>query len=96
MTDQEIMTSIADICRRYRVKEAILFGSRAKGTATERSDYDIAVSGVEQFEELEEAIDDIPTLHSFDVVNMDTCRNDLLLKEIQEYGRKILQEISEL
>ncbi len=96
MTDQEIMTSIVDICRRYRVKEAILFGSRAKGTATERSDYDIAVSGVEQFEELEEAIDDIPTLHSFDVVNMDTCRNDLLLKEIQEYGRKILQEISEL
>ena len=68
----------------------ILFGSRAKGTETERSDIDIAVSGAERFDELEEAIDEIPTLLSFDVVNMDTCQNELLLKEIREYGRKIL------
>ena len=90
MQIQEILEEIQRISRQYGAREVILFGSRAKGTETERSDIDIAVSGAERFDELEEAIDEIPTLLSFDVVNMDTCRNELLLKEIREYGRKIL------
>ena len=90
MQIQEILEEIRRISRQYGAREVILFGSRAKGTETARSDIDIAVSGAERFEELEEAIDEIPTLLSFDVVNMDTCQNELLLKEIREYGRKIL------
>ena len=90
MQIQEILEEIQRISRQYGAREVILFGSRAKGTETERSDIDIAVSGAERFDELEEAIDGIPTLLSFDVVNMDTCQNELLLKEIREYGRKIL------
>lgn len=90
MQSQEILEEIQRISRQYGAREVILFGSRAKGTETERSDIDIAVSGAERFDELEEAIDEIPTLLSFDVVNMDTCQNELLLKEIREYGRKIL------
>ena len=90
MQNQEIHEEIQRISRQYGAREVILFGSRAKGTETERSDMDIAVSGAERFDELEEAIDEIPTLLSFDVVNMDTCQNELLLKEIREYGRKIL------
>ncbi len=90
MQIQEILEEIQRISRQYGAREVILFGSRAKGTETERSDIDIAVSGAERFDELEEAIDEIPTLLSFDVVNMDICQNELLLKEIREYGRKIL------
>ena len=90
MQIQEILEEIQRISRQYGAREVILFGPRAKGTETERSDIDIAVSGAERFDELEEAIDEIPTLLSFDVVNMDTCQNELLLKEIREYGRKIL------
>ena len=90
MQIQEILEEIQRISRQYGAREVILFGSRAKGTETERSDIDIAVSGAERFDELEEAIDEIPTLLSFDVVNMDTCQNELLLKEFREYGRKIL------
>ena len=90
MQIQKILEEVEKIGRQYQAREVILFGSRAKGTETERSDIDIAVSGAERFEELEEAIDEIPTLLSFDVVNMDTCQNELLLKEIREYGRKIL------
>ena len=73
MQIQEILEEIQRISRQYGAREVILFGSRAKGTETERSDIDIAVSGAERFDELEEAIDEIPTLLSFDVVNMDTC-----------------------
>lgn len=90
MTADEIVESVIRICREYHAREVYLFGSRAKGTATARSDFDFAVAGASDFEALEEAIDEIPTLYSFDIVNMDTCKNDLLLEEIKGYGRKIL------
>lgn len=90
MTVESVLEEVAEICKKYRVKEVVLFGSRAKGTALERSDIDIAVSGLEDITELREEIEGRPTLYSFDVVNMDTCKNDLLLEDIKKYGRKIL------
>lgn len=78
------------LCKKFGAKEIILYGSRAKGTARERSDIDIAVVGVQKFELLEEEVDNLPTLYSVDLLNMDTCRNELLLEDIKEYGRKIL------
>ena len=72
-----------------KADEVILYGSRAKGTARERSDINIAVSGVECFDELVEKIEELPTLYSVDLLNMDTCRNELLLEDIKQYGRKI-------
>lgn len=71
------------------MQEVILYGSRAKGTAMERSDIDIAVSGVDNFELLVEKVEELPTLFSVDLVNMDTCRNQLLLEDIRQYGREI-------
>ncbi|EDO56356.1 hypothetical protein CLOL250_02980 [Clostridium sp. L2-50] len=71
------------------MQEVILYGSRAKGTAMERSDIDIAVSGVDNFESLVEKVEELPTLFSVDLVNMDTCRNQLLLEDIRQYGREI-------
>lgn len=71
------------------MQEVILYGSRAKGTAMERSDIDIAVSGVDNFESLVEKVEELPTLFSVDLVNMDTCRNQLLLEDIKQYGREI-------
>ena len=90
MTIESILDAVADICKRNHVNELILFGSRAKGTAGERSDIDLAVSGLADITDLVEEIEEIPTLYSFDIVNMDTCRNELLLEDIRQYGRKIL------
>lgn len=42
------------MCNEFQAKEVILYGSRAKGTARERSDIDIAVSGVNDFDLLVE------------------------------------------
>ena len=67
----------------------ILYGSRAKGTSRERSDIDIAVSGVDNFDKLAAMTEELPTLYSVDLLNIDTCRNELLLEDIREYGRKI-------
>lgn len=90
MTQQEILNAIVEICRKNRVKEAILFGSRAKGTAHGKSDFDIAVSGVTDIEDLREKIEDIPTLYSFDVVDFDQCSNQLLKEEIIYNGKRLL------
>lgn len=89
MKVDEVIREVARLCRSFQAKEVILYGSRAKGTARERSDIDIAVSGVEKFDLLAERIEKLPTLYSVDLVNMDTCRNQLLLEDIREYGRKI-------
>ena len=89
MNAQEVIQETAKLCRSFYAKEIILYGSRAKGTARERSDIDIAVSGVKDFDALVEAVEDLPTLYSVDLLNLDTCRNQWLLEDIREYGRKI-------
>lgn len=86
---EEVIEEVADLCRQFQAKKVILYGSRAKGTARERSDIDIAVSGVDKFELLVEKVEELPTLYSVDMVNMDTCRNQLLLEDIRQYGREI-------
>ena len=58
-----------------------------------RSDIDIAVSGGADFDELLEKVEELPTLYSVDLLNMDTCRNDLLMEDIKQYGREIYKKI---
>ena len=90
MQFEQIMENVRKTGRKYGARELILFGSRARGYGTEKSDIDLAASGVAEFEKMKEEIEEIPTLLSFDLVNLDTCKNELLLKEIRTYGRKIL------
>lgn len=96
MQAEEVIGKIVELCRSYSANQVILFGSRAKGTALERSDIDIAVSGVIRFPELREEIENLPTLFSVDIVDMDTCTNSLLLEDIGKYGKKIYEKISVL
>ena len=60
---EEIIQAVIKICNEFQAKEVVLYGSRAKGTARERSDIDIAVSGVNDFDLLVEKIEDLPTLY---------------------------------
>lgn len=90
---EEVIQAVTELCRKHSAKKVILFGSRAKGTARERSDIDIAVSGAKDFDLLVEEIEELPTLYSVDIVNLDTCRNLLLMEDIRQYGQKIYEEI---
>ncbi|MCI5938220.1 MAG: nucleotidyltransferase domain-containing protein [Eubacterium sp.] len=89
MKADDVICEVAKLCREYNASEVVLYGSRAKGTARERSDIDIAVSGVDRFDELVEKVEDLPTLYQVDLLNKDTCKNALLLEDIAEYGREI-------
>lgn len=90
---EEVIREIVKLCRQHGADKVILFGSRAKGTQSERSDIDIAVSGASDFEQLEEKVENLPTLYKVDLLNMDTCKNQLLLEDIREYGRKVFETI---
>lgn len=89
MKVEEVIETVAKLCRDFGAKKVLLFGSRAKGTALERSDIDIAVSGVKEVDLLIQEIEELPTLYSVDIVNMDNCTNELLLEDIRQYGREI-------
>ena len=56
--------------RRFGVKKLILFGSRARGTNHERSDIDLAALGGD-VAEFADALEELDTLLSFDVVDLD-------------------------
>ncbi len=90
MKAEEVIQEVVKLCRIFNADKIILYGSRAKGTATERSDIDIAVSGIDDFDELAMMVEELPTLYSVDLLNMDTCTNKLLLEDIRQYGCKIL------
>lgn len=86
---EEVIKKAAELCHNCRATRVILYGSRAKGTAGARSDIDIAVSGVEDFDTLSNEIENLPTLFTIDLLNLDTCKNSLLLEDIRQYGREI-------
>ena len=89
MRVEDVIEAAVKLCREFGAKKVFLFGSRAKGTALERSDIDIAVSGVNDIGLLIQKVGELPTLYSIDIVNMDECKNKLLLEDIRQYGREI-------
>lgn len=67
MKAEEVIQEVVKLCRIFNADKIILYGSRAKGTATERSDIDIAVSGIDDFDELAMMVEELPTLYSVDL-----------------------------
>ena len=91
MSVEEVIKKVADLYREFHAGEVILYGSRAKGTARERSDIDIAVTGIDDFDRLVELIEELPTLYSVDLLNLDTCKNQN--SPIKKNSRLISQKI---
>lgn len=88
-----VIEQIRNILQNTDASRAVLFGSRAKGTFTERSDIDVVVEGVSDFNALRDEIDRIPTLLIIDLLNRDKIRNKNLLRDIELYGKEIYRKI---
>lgn len=84
---------IRGIFRRHpEVTSATLFGSRAKGTHTERSDVDLAVTGDVaplRAEALAAELDDLSLPYRFEVQAMDHIHHRPLLEHIMRVGIRI-------
>lgn len=85
----DVINQVTEICKKNHVNELFLFGSYATGNATETSDIDFVVKGVENMELLREQVDGIPTLKKIDLFDYDTCMNSNLKGAMERYGRKI-------
>lgn len=87
---------VRSVFRRHpEVASVTLFGSRAKGTHTERSDVDLVVSGEVsplRAETIAAELDELPLPYRFEVQSLAHIRYRPLLEHIQRVGVLIYPE----
>ena len=87
---------VRGVLRRHpEVVSATLFGSRAKGTHTGRSDVDLSVKGAVnplRAEAIAAELEDLPLPYQFEVQAFDSIRNLALREHIERVGIMIYQE----
>lgn len=87
-----VIKDITSFARKHGVSRVVLFGSRARGTHTERSDIDIAVSGGDFDSFYWDIKEKTHSLLLFDIVNLDLSISGELKKEIDKDGVVIYEE----
>ena len=87
-----VLNNIRSFAEKHNVQKVILFGSRARGTHTERSDIDIAVVGGNFDAFYWDIKDNTHSLLIFDIVNMDDFTSNDLRKEIDKDGITIYEK----
>jgi len=88
-SDKVVDYVVKAAARHPAIRRIYLFGSRAKNTGTDRSDYDFAVEWdtgkAGSWGEFTGAVrEGIPTLHQLDLVRLDLCDDDLKEKILKE------------
>ena len=96
--DSKIIELIKTVLKRHSdVQSAVLFGSRAKGTARPNSDIDLVIFGVGDelaVEEIALELEELPTPYKFDVQSFDAISNSKLREHITRVGIKIYENKS--
>lgn len=91
---EHVYNQIREICAEERAARVMLFGSRARGTAEEKSDIDLAVWGCPDFPHLEDRLDnELWSLLQLDIVNMDESSSHELLEEVLKDGKVLYEEV---
>ena len=89
---QRVQRDIRRIAEENSIERVILFGSRAKGTHTERSDIDIAACG-DNFDGFYWDINEkVHSLLSFDIINLNDKTSCELKAEIERDGITIYEK----
>lgn len=84
---------LIQVAQKCGISKMTLFGSRARGDNSDRSDIDIAVSGGDFTKFYYDVEEDVWTLLSFDIVNMDNHISDELRLEIERDGVVLYEKI---
>lgn len=87
-----VLKNITAFALKNSVNKVILFGSRAKGSNTDRSDVDIAVYGGDFDSFYWDIKEKTHSLLSFDVVNVDQGISNELKEELERYGIVIYEK----
>lgn len=89
----DVLKDIITFSERNSVNKVILFGSRARGTNTERSDIDLAVYGGDFDSFYWNIKDNVNSLLSFDIINADKNISEKLKLEIERDGIVIYEKV---
>lgn len=92
LTPRELALICGVLRRIPEVKGAVLFGSRAKGTAGPGSDIDLALEGIDDPLEAAAAtreLEELPLPYRFDVTAIEAVKNPALLEHIERIGIRI-------
>ena len=90
---KQVLDEILMAAEKNNIEKVILFGSRARGEYRKTSDIDLAVSGgrIAHFQaDIEE---EVSTLLSFDIVNMDGSVQEELVDSIKREGKVLYEKI---
>lgn len=87
-----ILRELSSFAQTHSITKIILFGSRARGTNTERSDIDIAVYGGDFDSFYWDVKEKIHSLLMFDIVQADAAISDELKQEIGRDGVTIYEK----
>ena len=90
---ERVHQDIVKFAQKNEIEKVVLFGSRARGTNSERSDVDLAVVGGNAFEFHEDLEENAHTLLFFDVVDLNRKLNDEFRQEIERDGIVLYEKI---
>ena len=87
-----VLNEIAAFAERHAVERVVLFGSRARGNHTRRSDVDLAVQGGDFDAFYWDVKEKTHSLLSFDVVDLDREASEELKREIEREGITVYEK----
>ena len=87
-----VLRELSSFAQKHSVTKIMLFGSRARGTNTERSDIDIAVYGGDFDGFYWDVKEKTHSLLMFDIVQADAQISDDLKEEIEKDGVMIYEK----
>lgn len=87
-----VLREISLFARKHSITKVVLFGSRARGNNTERSDIDIAVYGGDFDAFYWDIKEKVHSLLMFDIVQADTPISNELKTEIEKDGVVIYEK----
>lgn len=90
---QTVLSDIRKYAELRGIHKVILFGSRARGTNSPKSDIDIAVTGGNIFDFYYDLEEKARTLLLFDVINLDKGINSELAADIDKEGVVIYEKV---
>lgn len=87
----EAIRQIGEVFSRHpRIERAVLYGSRAKGSARNGSDIDLTLIGVDidlgELERIGDEIDELPIPYSVDLSIFSQIENSNLIEHIERIG----------
>lgn len=92
MIPERVLQEILQFARDAGVERLVLFGSRARGTHSERSDIDLAVYGGDFDAFYFRVQEETESLLEFDLIDMHRKVSPSLLEEIEREGIEIYEK----